>query len=75
MIKTTTTVETRYSFNGADLAAERERVGLSQSRLAEITGIDRCNISAYERPYQVTICQETKDKLARAGIDFESTKK
>jgi len=70
MIKTTRTVEYKYTFNGTDLAMSRESLGLSQARLADITGIDRTHISRYERPGPVTVRESTKILFESAGIVF-----
>lgn len=72
MIRTTVTIEIKYTFNGSDLAAERESLGISQGKLAMITGIQQQNIAAYERPGMVTIREHTKQIFEKAGILFTS---
>jgi len=69
-MKATRIVEYKYSYNGADLAAERESLGLSQAEFAEITGVIQQHISQYERPYTVTIREQTKIAFEKAGIRF-----
>ena len=70
MIKATRTVEIKLTFNGTELAAEREQAGMTQAELAKRSGICQQRISQLERPHPVTIRGETIDALARAGIFF-----
>ena len=70
MIKTTITIERKYTFEGTDLAKERERLGLTQSQLAGKSGIAQQHISGYEAPGPRTIRETTYYALIKAGIDF-----
>lgn len=70
MIKVTATIEVKYTYDGSDLAMERESLGLSQADMSRITGIMQPHISQYERPGPVTVREYTLKAFEMAGIVF-----
>lgn len=63
-----------YQYQGADLAEERNALGLNQSQFAEKAGLCQPNISGksgYEAPNTRTVKEPTIRAFERAGIKIE----
>lgn len=73
MIRVTLTIEKKFTFDGTDLALERERLCLTQQKLSEMVGIKQQNLAAYERPGPVTIREHTKELFESAGVRFDDS--